>query len=138
MCKVQSEGEIAAFVASLVENLLGSPVALDQPLMEAGLDSLGAVELRNSLTNRFNIDLPASVIFDYPSVGALSRLLSASAQPQRMQLDNLAGVQIVAKDQNPTGGLACVVAIACRYPGGIEGDLLSTRQRGTSVRSAEA
>jgi len=31
----------------LVEELIGMPVERDQPLMEAGLDSIGSVELRN-------------------------------------------------------------------------------------------
>ena len=31
----------------LVEELTGMPVERDQPLMEAGLDSIGSVELRN-------------------------------------------------------------------------------------------
>ncbi len=30
-----------------MEELIGMPVERDQPLMEAGLDSIGSVELRN-------------------------------------------------------------------------------------------
>ena len=46
--------------------------------MEAGLDSLGAVELRNALSARFG-DLPATLVFDYPTVDALSTYLAAQA-----------------------------------------------------------
>ena len=54
--------------------------------MEAGLDSLGAVELRNSLASRFgDQSLPATLIFDYPSVAALagyfSQQLSSRSAP---------------------------------------------------------
>ena len=49
----------------------------DQPFMEAGLDSLGAVELRNGLSTRFNIDLPATVIFDFPTINLLAEYLGS-------------------------------------------------------------
>ena len=59
--------------------MTGLQVAPDQALMEAGLDSLGAVELRNALAARFGIaELPATLTFDYPSVAALANYLAGS------------------------------------------------------------
>ena len=57
----------------------------DQPLMEAGLDSLGAVELRTALgAAKFSLDLPATVVFDHPSkAAALAQLPRASVLGQR-------------------------------------------------------
>jgi acyl carrier protein len=50
--------------------------------LQAGLDSLGAVDLRNSLSSAFGTDaLPATLAFDYPTVAALAQLL-LSLQPQ--------------------------------------------------------
>ena len=40
--------------------------------MQAGLDSLAAVELRNLISSQFNISLPATLIFDYPTITALA------------------------------------------------------------------
>ena len=45
--------------------------------MEAGLDSLGAVELRNALSSRLAVDLPATLILDYPTISSLAEHLGA-------------------------------------------------------------
>ena len=40
--------------------------------IQAGLDSLGAVELRNGVAAKFGISLPSTVAFDYPTPKALA------------------------------------------------------------------
>ena len=86
VCLLQVQSEVSAYVTSLVEGLIGGQVAQDQPFMEAGLDSLGALELRNTLATRYSLDLPASLVFDYPTVAALSSFLAASMQPAVSQV----------------------------------------------------
>ena len=54
---------------------------MDEPLMEAGLDSIGAVELRNSVASKYGIDLPANISFDQPTVRA--EYLAAMLAPQQ-------------------------------------------------------
>jgi acyl transferase domain-containing protein/acyl carrier protein len=113
------QSELQAIVAAL----LGAEVAPDQPLMEAGLDSLGAVELRNRIGERFEAELPATLTFDHPSVAALTQYLAqyhagpAPAPPagflDAMQLANWAD----PTHQTPQQQGIEVAAIACRYPG---------------------
>ncbi|HEY9227446.1 MAG TPA: KR domain-containing protein, partial [Gemmatimonadaceae bacterium] len=45
------------------------------PLKDFGLDSLMAVELRNALTRSLDRPLPATLLFDYPSLDALATYL---------------------------------------------------------------
>ena len=59
-------------------SVLGVAPALEQPLMEAGLDSLGAVELRNGLATLFAVELPATVTFDHPTAAALGSFIAGA------------------------------------------------------------
>ena len=43
--------------------------------MEAGLDSLGMVELRNTISSSVGVQLPSTVILDYPSINALTAFI---------------------------------------------------------------
>jgi acyl carrier protein len=50
----------------------------NKPLNELGLDSLMAVDLRNGLANTIGHNLPATLLFDYPTVNSLAEYLSRS------------------------------------------------------------
>ncbi len=47
-----------------------------QPLSELGLDSLMAVQLRNTLGKTLKRDLPATLLFDYPTIDSLTDFLA--------------------------------------------------------------
>lgn len=66
-----------------MSGLLGFNINADEPLMDAGLDSIGAVELRNSVSEKYGVDLPATVTFDHPSVSALAQYLAAQVAPRQ-------------------------------------------------------
>ena len=73
------DDEVRAMVRAELARVLslgaGERLAADRPLSELGLDSLMAVELRNALGQRVGKTLPATLAFDYPTAGALSRWL---------------------------------------------------------------
>ena len=58
-------------VKEAVHAVVGHEVSPDDPLMAAGLDSLGAMELRSSLEQSLGVDLPGMLIFDYPTISSI-------------------------------------------------------------------
>jgi acyl carrier protein len=57
------------------------------PIPAAGLDSLGAVELRNSLEGSFQVQLPGTLVFDYPSTASLVSYLQTLVRIKSLRCD---------------------------------------------------
>ncbi|MDC1215733.1 KR domain-containing protein, partial [bacterium] len=74
--------DIQAKIAGCVRSILGTDVAIDAPLIDAGLDSLSAVELNDAISSAVGIELPSTIMFDYPSVGAMSDFVVSQMQPR--------------------------------------------------------
>ncbi len=66
---------LRAHVRHVAAGVLGvadaSAIEMQQPLQELGLDSLMAVQLRNEMAKALERPLPATLLFEYPTVKAL-------------------------------------------------------------------
>jgi acyl carrier protein len=71
-----------AAVQEAVRSILGADISASEPLMAAGLDSLGAVELQSSLERLLGLQLPSTLVFDYPTVAALTEFLAGRLSQQ--------------------------------------------------------
>lgn len=70
------DGNTAALleeVLAAVQAVHGDRPAPDMPLVQAGLDSLGTVELSQRLAARFGLRLQPTLVFDHPTAAALAR-----------------------------------------------------------------
>lgn len=74
---------ISESLIQLSANIVGDQLEIDAPLMEAGMDSLSAVEFRNQVRGLVpGVNLPASLIFDYPNLRSITDFIHSKASEQ--------------------------------------------------------
>merc|ERR1712078_459714 len=72
----ERQQQVQQQLQGMVQELLGRDVDPEEPLMEAGLDSMSAVELHSGVQQTMGVELPATLMFDYPSLQAVSGFVS--------------------------------------------------------------
>ena len=99
--------------------VLGYPdpaaLAVDTTFKDIGFDSLTSIELRNRLNTVTGLRLPATLVFDYPSIPAMAAFL----------LEELLGTvvePVTGPDTRPAGtdDPIVIVGMSCRFPGGAD------------------
>ncbi|ROP35824.1 acyl transferase domain-containing protein [Saccharothrix texasensis] len=102
-----------ALVRTLAAEVLGhdsaDAIPPDTAFRDLGFDSLGAVRLRTKLNAATGLGLPKTVVFDYPTARALAGHLGGEAAPTGPATTTTTG------GDEPIA----IVAMACRYPGGV-------------------
>lgn len=66
---------VSAIVISCSAELLGTLVATNAPLMSVGLDSIATTEFTSLLADRLGSKIPATMLFDHPTLDSISRFL---------------------------------------------------------------
>ncbi|MFF2014269.1 SDR family NAD(P)-dependent oxidoreductase, partial [Streptomyces sp. NPDC058195] len=103
-------------VAAVLGHSSPSGVDPERAFKELGFDSLGAVELRNRLTQTTDLRLPSTLVFDHPTSLAVARFLLAQAGAvETAEARPAARTARRPVDDEPLA----IVGMSCRYPGGV-------------------
>ncbi|MEU4774945.1 type I polyketide synthase, partial [Micromonospora sp. NPDC023644] len=130
--------QLADLVRTQAAVVLGYPAGQplpDRTFRDLGFDSLTAVELRNRLTAETGMTLPATLVFDHPTVAELAAHLhglTAGHTTSEVVADG------TGRDREPIA----IVAMSCRFPGGVASpeqlwDLVATGTDAMSLMPGE-
>jgi acyl transferase domain-containing protein/NADPH:quinone reductase-like Zn-dependent oxidoreductase/NADP-dependent 3-hydroxy acid dehydrogenase YdfG/acyl carrier protein len=85
----QRRGALGAMLESVLRHIIGLPASqvVDPrtPLRDLGMDSLMTVELRNAIGRTFERTFPATLVFDYPTLDAITNHLMETLPGLRME-----------------------------------------------------
>ncbi|MFI0822802.1 type I polyketide synthase, partial [Streptomyces sp. NPDC021098] len=103
-------------VAAVLGHDGSESIGVERAFSELGFDSLTAVELRNRMNAATGVQLPATLVFDYPTASALAGYLRSELVGEETAVDTSGPVPVsVATDDDPIA----IVAMSCRFPGGV-------------------
>ena len=106
-------------IMKTVAFVLGYSVHPDAPLIQSGIDSLGAVELRNELITRMGIALPSTIVFDYPTIEAMTAYVEREmrhSESESFPLSEGIGEVESNKIWNSSGTLVAITKARNRLP----------------------
>jgi acyl transferase domain-containing protein/NADPH:quinone reductase-like Zn-dependent oxidoreductase/NADP-dependent 3-hydroxy acid dehydrogenase YdfG len=109
---------VRASVAAVLGHATPSTVDMSRTFKDLGMDSLGAVELRDRLSAESGLTLNSGLTYDYPTPEAVAGHLRAMAKnqvPDRRERGSVAPALSAGSDDP-----IAIVSMACRFPGGAD------------------
>src|SRR5580704_7443103 len=104
---------VRSHAASVSGHASAAAIDPQRNFQELGFDSLAAVELRNHLNTTTGLRLPATLVFDRPTPGAIAAFLLQKMKGQA------SGVKAVSRRRTQLDEPIAIVGMSCRFPGSV-------------------
>ena len=115
--------KVQQIVVALAGEVMGrADVPTDESLMDAGMDSLGAMEFRNALAAKMGVPLPDTMMFDFPTIAGISSYIAEQISGAAGSEKEASGTSTVLQLSPGTPGSA-VAPVFCVQGAG-RGDFL--------------
>lgn len=90
----------------------------DAPLIDLGIDSLSAVEISESLSIALDVEIDATLLFEYPTVRHLTAfLVELIGAKNKKKIAQSVGDRIISASANKDNAAINIVGTSCRLPG---------------------
>ena len=80
----RSRGVLLEEFTAIASEVTGTNISADAPLMDSGLDSIGATELSNKISAHLNTELSPTLLFDHPSLRSIADALSLDQETKEV------------------------------------------------------
>ncbi|MGV9300090.1 SDR family NAD(P)-dependent oxidoreductase, partial [Amycolatopsis sp. NPDC003676] len=108
--------EVRTLAAVVLGHESADAIDPETPFAKLGFDSLGGVEFRNKLTAATGVQLPSTLVFDYPTATAVAGFLRTRVDGSEPARSRPAPARPKARADEPIA----IVGMSCRYPGGAD------------------
>ncbi len=106
-------GLVMDHVAGVLGHASAAEVDPERSFKEAGFDSITAVELRNRLSAASELELPPTLVFDYPTPQAAADFLRLEVEGAKHS------TRVARRSPARVDEPIAIVGMSCRYPGGV-------------------
>ena len=113
-----SHEDISNVIEQLISTLCDQEIVTDDDqLMDAGLDSLGATELANRLSQEFGVKVSSTILFNYPTKRDLIQFMKSQVgNKSDVNVALGVGTSMINRCENSD---VVIVGMSCRLPGDV-------------------
>lgn len=116
------QSAIRSFLLKIARQLVGSDaIDTDRPLAEQGFTSLKAIKFQETLNSYFQLSLPISLTFDYPTIARIAGFISDQLDNRDVNVNKAVSTRRPSLTASPGDSFKediAVIGMGCRFPGG--------------------